>query len=231
MSGAYVTTADDRGVTVMTVDRPPVNEINLELVEALNAELGAIAAVPPPALVIAGRPGCFSAGLDLKATPAYTTEQRREMVAAVNAMIVTAYGLPCPVVAAITGHAIAGGFVLALCADYRIASSAGQYGLTEVKVGVPYPAAAITIVRRELDAPAARRFALRGELVGAAECVDAGAFDEAVARDDVLDRALEIARQLAELPADVYARTKVGLRGETILAMRTAIGTDPLSAA
>lgn len=55
---------------------------------------------------------------------------------AINAMVITTYGLPCPVVAAITGHAIAGGFILALCADYRIASAQGRYGVTEVQVGM-----------------------------------------------------------------------------------------------
>ena len=65
-------------------------------------------------------------------------------------MVIATYALPCPVVAAVTGHAIAGGLVLALCADYRIASTAGRYGLTEIKVGVPYPQAAIMAVRSEL---------------------------------------------------------------------------------
>ena len=65
-------------------------------------------------------------------------------------MALGVYALPCPVVGAITGHAIAGGLVLALCTDVRVASSDGRYGLTEVKVGVPYPQAAIGVVQAEL---------------------------------------------------------------------------------
>jgi enoyl-CoA hydratase len=72
------------------------------------------------------------------------------MVDGINRMVLATYGMSCPVIAAVTGHAIAGGLVLALCADLRIASLEGRYGLTEVKVGVPYPQAAIGVVRGEL---------------------------------------------------------------------------------
>lgn len=71
-------------------------------------------------------------------------------------MVLASNGMPCPVIAAVTGHAIAGGLVLALSADLRIASLEGRYRLTEVKVGVPYPQAAIGVVRAELAAPAVR---------------------------------------------------------------------------
>jgi enoyl-CoA hydratase len=225
---AHVTTAQRDGVTVLTLDRPPVNAMSVELLEALVAELRALAAAPPPALVIAGRPGCFSAGVDLKAVPGYGAEEQRRMVAAINGMVLFAYGLPCPTVAAITGHAIAGGFVLALCADFRVASLDGRYGLTEVKVGVPYPVAAIGVVQAELAPPAARRLVLGNELVGAGDSVAMGAFDEALAGEQVLERALEIARGLAAFPAGVYARTKDGLRGGALRAMRAAADSDPL---
>ncbi len=227
MAGTGVTTAAHGRVTVLTLDRPPVNAMDLEFLEALTAQLQAFATAPPAALVIAGRPGCFSAGVDLKAVPGYTASEQRSMVAAINTMVIATYGLPCPVVAAITGHAIAGGFVLALCADYRIASLDGRYGLTEVKVGVPYPAAAIGVVRSELEPGAARRLALRGRLTSAADCVAFGAFDETVPAEEVLGRAVEAAGEFAALPAGVYAHTKDGLRGSAIAEMRAAAQTDP----
>jgi enoyl-CoA hydratase len=74
----------------------------------------------------------------------------------------------------ITGHAIAGGMVLALCADYRVSSDSGRYGLTEVAVGVPYPQAAIGVVRAELSPSAARVLTLRGPLTAAGECLRLG---------------------------------------------------------
>src|SRR5258708_5400642 len=164
MSGACATVTGHGPVTVLTLDRPPVNAMDLEFLDAVTAQLQAVANARPAALVVAGRPGCFSAGVDLKAVPGYTADEKRLMIAGINTMVIATYALPCPVVAAITGHAIAGGFVLALCADYRIASEEGRYGVTEVKVGIPYPAAAIAVVRAELEPSAARRLVLRSQL-------------------------------------------------------------------
>src|SRR4051812_10039286 len=139
--------------------------MDVGLLGELGAAVEEIAAAPPNALVLAGRAGFFSAGADLKAIPTYGPEEQRASVMGINAMALGIYALPCPVVAAITGHAIAGGFVLALTADQRVASTDGKYGLTEVKVGVPYPQAAIGVVRAQLTATAARRLALRKRLV------------------------------------------------------------------
>jgi enoyl-CoA hydratase len=160
--------------------------------------------------------------------PTYGPEDQRAAVEGINAMALGVYSLPCPVVGAITGHAIAGGMVLALCTDIRIASAQGRYGLTEVKVGVPYPQAAIGVVRAELPPHAARLLALGNELVDAQTCLRLGAFDEVVEPDDVVPRALEVATELAAMPADVYARTKAELRGVTILRLRDAVAEDPL---
>ena len=212
----------------MTADRPPVNAMNLELLDELVTTVEQLAADVPAALVLAGRPGAFSAGLDLKAVPAYEPDEQRRMVEGINAMALGVYGLPCPVVCAITGHAIAGGFVLAVCGDHRVASSEGRYGLTEVKVGVPYPQGAIGVVRAELTPAAARILVLGNRLVDADECLRLGAFDEVVEPDSVVDRAVEVARELAELPADVYARTKAELRADTLAAVRAAAAADPL---
>jgi len=227
---AHVSLEDRDGIAVLTVDRPPANAMDVGLLEELVAAVGRLAGDPPRALVLAGRPGFFSAGADLEAIPDYGPDEQRRSIEGINAMALGAYALPCPVVAAITGHAIAGGFVLALTADHRIASTAGQYGLTEVKVGVPYPQAAIGVVRAELTPHAARALALGNRLVDAQECVRLGAFDEAVAPTVVTARALEVAAELAAFPADVYARTKRDLRGATIDRLRAAAGQDPLLA-
>jgi enoyl-CoA hydratase len=215
-------------VTVLTADRPPVNAMNLELLDELVTTVEQLAADVPAALVLAGRPGAFSAGLDLKAVPAYEPDEQKRMVEGINRMALGVYGLPCPVVCAITGHAIAGGFVLAVCGDHRVASSEGRYGLTEVKVGVPYPQGAIGVVRAELTTAAARILVLGNRLVDADECLRLGAFDEVQPPEAVVDRALEVARELAELPADVYARTKAELRADTLTTLRAAATADPL---
>jgi enoyl-CoA hydratase len=228
MSQIAVTHAE--GVTTVLADRPPANAMDVTLLRELVAALQEVAADPPAALVLAGRPGFFSAGADLKAVPSYGPDDQRAMVEGINAMALGAYALPCPVVGAITGHAIAGGMVLALCTDLRIASSEGRYGLTEVKVGVPYPQAAIGVVSEELPAPARRLFAFGNALHDAQTCLRLGVFDEVVEPDAVLPRAQELARELAAMPGEVYARTKRDLRGAAIARMRAAAADDPLLA-
>jgi enoyl-CoA hydratase len=225
---AAVTVAPLGAITLVTIDRPPANAMDIALLEEVAGTLETLAPAPPGAVVLAGRPGCFSAGADLKAVPNYGPEEQRAMVRGINRMAIAAYGLRCPVVAAVTGHAIAGGMVLALCADYRVAASEGRYGLTEVKVGVPYPQAAIAVVRAELAPGAARSLALTGRLTDAQECLRMGVFDEALAPDSVLERALEVGAELAALPADTYVRTKLGLRGAALEAMPAAAASDPL---
>jgi enoyl-CoA hydratase len=223
-------TRDEHGVTTVMADRPPANAMDVTLLGELVAALGQVAADPPAALVLSGRPGFFSAGADLKAVPSYGPDEQRAMVDGINGMALGVYALPCPVVGAITGHAIAGGLVLALCTDLRIASSAGKYGLTEVKVGVPYPQAAIGVVDAELPSPARRLFAFGNGLHDAQTCLRLGVFDEVVEPDAVLPRAQELARELAAMPPDVYARTKRDLRGATIERLRAASADDPLLA-
>jgi enoyl-CoA hydratase len=224
----HVTLDERDGVTVLAADRPPANAMDVSLLGEIVAAIETLMKDPPPAVVLQGRPGFFSAGADLKAVPTYGPEEQRAAVAGINAMALGVYSLPCPVVGAITGHAIAGGMVLALCTDVRIASREGRYGLTEVKVGVPYPQAAIGVVRAELPPHAARLMALGNQLVDAATCERLGAFDEVVDPAQVVPRAIQVAQELAAMPAPVYARTKAELRGATITRLRAAVADDPL---
>jgi len=222
----FVSVEDHDGVLVLTIDRPPANAMDLALLEEITECVGGVADAPPAALVLAGTPGVFSAGVDLKSAPTWDDEERRRMAALISSMAFAVYGLPCPVVAAVTGHAIAGGLVLALCADFRVASSEGRYGLTEVKVDIAFPRVAIGVVAAELSAGAARRLALGAELCGAQECLREGVFDELTAPDAVLARATGLAAQLGGYPAPTYAKTKRDLRGATIERLRLAAHED-----
>jgi len=224
----FVSVETSDGVTVVRVDRPPANAMSLELLDELVAVLEQLAAGVPKALVIAGRAGFFSAGVDLKAVPTYGPDEQRRMVTGINRMVLATYGLSCPVIAAVTGHAIAGGLVLALCADLRIASLEGRYGLTEIKVGVPYPQAAIGVVRAELPSHTARRLVLGNELIDGTEAVRLGVFDAALAPDQVLPRALELASEAAAFAPDTYATTKRELRSQPLAAIQSSVESEPL---
>src|SRR5262245_8679212 len=111
------------GVRVLMLQRPPVNALDLALVGAiLDALRGARTESDCAAIVLTGAPGIFSAGIDTREVPAYTPRRRAEMLRAVNRMIFELYALPKPVVAAVSGHALGGGLVLALACDLRLAA-------------------------------------------------------------------------------------------------------------
>jgi enoyl-CoA hydratase len=224
----FVSVESSGEVALVRVDRPPANAIHLELLDELVGALEGLAADVPAAVVIAGRDGFFSAGVDLKALPSYGPQEHRRMVTGINRMVLAAYGMSCPLIAAVTGHAIAGGLVLALCADLRVASLEGRYGLTEVKVGVPYPQAAIGVVRAELAPHAARNLVLGNRLIDGPEALRLGLFDEALAPEAVLARAVQLATEMVPFPVHVYAATKRELRDRTISAIKAAVESEPL---
>ena len=163
--------------------------------------------------------------------PRFDDGQWRAMVDGINQLFLGWYSFPRPVVCAVNGHAIAGGLILALCGDHRIGSGVGKLGLTELRAGIPYPVAAMAIVRAELAPPAVRVLAMRAELVDSGpEAVELGLLDELAEPDALLDRALEVAHGFAALPRAAYARVKEQLRGETVAALTRVVeeGTDPM---
>jgi len=227
----YVSIRAEGDVAIVAVDRPPANALDPELLERGRDAVRELEGVDPAAIVLQGRPGFFSAGLDLKVTPTLDDEGLRRLVRGINELFIAWYELPRPVVCAVGGHAIAGGLILALCGDWRVVGRSGRFGLTELQAGVPYPAAASAIVRAELAPPAARRLMLRAGLVDAAAALADGVFDEQVEDDAVIPRALEVASEMAALPAAAYARTKRDLRGNVLDELRTAVATDAESLA
>src|SRR4051812_17603889 len=210
-------------LAVGRINRPPANAMSPELLADGLAVTDELRADPPAAVVLTGLPGYFSAGLDLKMVPTLDEQGQRGMVDGVNRIFSAWYRLPWPTVAAVTGHAIAGGMILALCCDYRVVGSAGKFGLTEVRVGVGYPTAALTVVQAELSPQAARRLALVADLVDAGTALQSGAFDEQVEDERVEERALEVAAELAKLPGPAYAQTKLTMRAAALAVMDSVL--------
>jgi enoyl-CoA hydratase len=224
-------TIEQRGeVALVRIDRPPANAMDPELLGDSRAALAELRAAEPEAVVLTGRPGFFSAGVDLKLAPTLDEDSQREMVGAINDAFLDWYSFPRPVVCAVNGHAIAGGLILALTGDRRIGAGEGKLGLTELRAGIPYPAAAIAIVRAELTPPAARTLALTADLVDMRRGAELGLLDEVTEPDHLLDRALEVAGELGALPRSAYAHVKEQLRGATTAALRDTLerGEDPM---
>ena len=219
-------------IAVLRIDRPPVNAFDLDVGRAFETVLDDVARSDSAALVLTGTGACFSAGLNLKVVPTYGPAEQRTMVETANRMLGRLYALPLPTVAAVNGHAIAAGLVLVLTCDYRVgAAGAGRYGLTEARAGIPFPGAAMAIVRAELAPAAARTSTLVARNVDAERAAALGILDELVTSDEVLPRALTVAADLASMPREGYARIKHQLRAPTIAAIDALVrGADPMLA-
>lgn len=190
------------GVTVVRFDHPPVNAFDLALVEdAVDAFRG----IDGPA-VLTGAGACFSAGVDLPVIIDGGAAYTDRFLAAVSAAFLAVFDHPAPVVAAINGHAIAGGCVLAMAADVRLMSR-GKIGLSEVAVGVPFPVAALEICRYAMG-PSVTGAALQAGNIDAESALARGWIDELVGADDLLPRAISIAGALGRHGPAAYALTK-----------------------
>jgi enoyl-CoA hydratase len=184
-------------------------------------------------VVVTGMGQAFSAGLDLKVVPTYGPEEQRAMITAANRFLTRLYSLPRPTIAAVNGHAIAGGFVVVIACDYRIGTARPcKIGLTEARAGIPFPAAAMAILRAELSPPVARVLTLVARNVGPDAARAQGVLDELEPPDRVLSRAMEVARDMARIPAEAYVRIKEQLRGEVTARLQDLIarGGDPMFA-
>src|SRR4051812_9115898 len=217
-------------VALVRIDRPPANAMDLELLRAGNDVRERLEAERPGAVVLTGRDGFFSAGVDLKLAPTLGLDEQGEMVAGINRLFAGWYSFPGPVVCAVNGYAIAGGLILALCADYRVCATEGRLGLTELRAGIPYPAAAMVAVRRELPTRAARLLVLEADLIDPQRAHELGVVDELAEPGDVLDRAFAIAAERAALPRDAYERVKRQLREATVREIQEAVQADPMLA-
>lgn len=220
------------GIAIMYLDKPPVNAIDRRLVDdGMKCLLKISADKELRALIITGSGKCFSAGLDLKVVPYYSLSEQRQMVEELNDIVLKLYGFPIPTVAAVNGHAIAGGFILVLSCDYRIGTTSEcKIGITESRVGIPFPTSTIEVLRAELSPMVARKMTLVGRNLSPEEAFQNGVFDELQQSDKVLSRAKEVAMDLGTMPRDAYAQIKHQLRENTIRRIQQVIdeGSDPL---
>jgi Delta3-Delta2-enoyl-CoA isomerase len=219
-------------VRELRLARPPANALSPELIVALAQAVGAAAeeaeqaprlSERPPrperlaALVLSGAPGMFSAGLDV---PYLLTRDRggiRDMWRDFYSLLRGLAGSPLPLVAAITGHSPAGGAVLALYCDVRV-MAAGDYriGLNEVRVGLPMPPVILAAMRRLVGPRLAERLCVGGALLTAAEAERAGLVDEVVPPEQVVERAVAVAAELAALPRAAMTETRRMARADLV---------------
>jgi enoyl-CoA hydratase len=201
------------GVAVLTMAYGKVNALDIEFCDALAARFNDLRKSDAKAVVLTAKGKVFSAGVDLKRLSAGGAGYIRSFLPALHRLYEAVFFHPKPVVAAVNGHAIAGGCVLACCADRRLmARDSGRVGVTEILVGVPFPALAFEVVRFAVPPRYLSEFALSGATYATDEALRRGWVDEIVEAGELMDDAIAIARELSLLSPAAFAQTKLQIR-------------------
>ena len=198
-------------VAVVKLNRGVTNAMNAELIRELADTLEKLRTMPDVRAIVlsSNNEKFFSIGLDIPQLYDLAEEAFREFYKAFNRVCMELYTLPKPTVAGITGHAIAGGCILALCCDYRmIAEGRKLMGLNEIKLGVPVPYVADCILKSIVGRREAQEMMKSGEFYQSEVLLKKGLVDEVVPQAEVIARAMEKAEILSSMPPEVYRKTK-----------------------
>jgi enoyl-CoA hydratase len=215
------------GIAILTLAHGKANALDLELCTRLTEVLDELRAEPVCALVLTGQGRIFSAGVDLLRLLDGGVDYVRAFLPALQRAFRAAFSFPAPVVAAINGHAVAGGCILAATADRRLlADSGGRVGLPELRVGVPFPAEAIEVMRSVLPPGRFRTLVVGGAMLDAGAAHDWGLVDQVVQPDSLMEQALRAARDLATIPPEAFRLTKQQMRAPALARMDEAERTE-----
>ena len=208
---------DHGPVRELRLARPPANALNPGLLQRLAQELDAAARSGARALVISGRPGMFTGGLDVPELLQLDRQQMRDAWKVFFDVQARLAASALPVVAAITGHSPAGGAVLALYCDYRVmADGAFKIGLNEVQVGLCPGPVIYAVLRRLVGARHADQVISSGRLLGPAEALEIGLVDRIEPESEVVPAAVAWAQSIAGLPPEAVAATRKFARQDLI---------------
>lgn len=214
-------------VRELRLARPPVNALSPELLQALTSAIQAAPVEGARALVLSGREGMFTGGLDV---PLLLELDRDGLLRALEVFFDAMEALATselPVAAAITGHSPAGGCVLALFCDWRV-MAAGSYviGLNEVRVGLAMPGLIADAAARLVGPGRAEQICTAGRLLSPEEALSIGLVDRVVPPDEVVGEAVSWAAEIAALPARAVSLTREVVRADLVAAVRSARRDD-----
>ncbi|MEA2713188.1 MAG: enoyl-CoA hydratase [Gemmatimonadales bacterium] len=200
-----ITETDD--LCTITVDDGRANALNFESVEALSQAIEK-RSTTSQALILEGRPGIFCAGLDLAVVRSGDELRLRQLLDLCEGLYRIMLSSPVPIVAACTGHALAGGALMLLCCDYRVGLRGDfRIGFNEVAIGMPLPRFGSDVAQARLNRERFIRATVLAETTGPDEAVTVGFLDE-VHDADVAEAAARKAAALVALPRDAYAAGK-----------------------
>ena len=226
MSDSVVTYELRGRVALITIDDGKANAVTHALAAELAAALSR-ARGEAGAVVIAGRPGRFSAGFDL-AVMTSGAQEARALLRAGAEVAMEIFGFPVPVVLAVTGHALAMGAILLLAADHRIgAEGTFKIGLNEVAIGMPVPAFAVELARECLTTTAFTAAINHAQVYDPAGAISAGYLNAVVPADEVVDAALAHAAELADrLRHGAFVLTRTNCRGAAAALIASKLESD-----
>ncbi len=205
------------GAALVTLDRPPLNALNADVLEEGAAKLRELASAPPEAgIVLTGAGKAFTAGVDIKAAADADREMNQRLLWGINDIAAALYRLPCALVCAINGHAIGAGGIISLAADWSVIAHDAKLkiGLPEAKAGLPFPPVPQIIMEHEMDPVWRRRTALTSELYSAEQSIATGLADELALPGVLIDTAIGRARNIQAQPA--FNAVKRNMRREAL---------------
>jgi enoyl-CoA hydratase len=207
-----------RGTThLLSLCHGKVSALDLELIQALTASFHAFGDSDGRALVLTGRGTAFCGGADLRRLIAEDARYIDAFLGELVIMLREMLNLERPVIAAINGHAIAGGCILAAACDRRLmAEGRGRIGVTELFVGVPFPPLALELLVANYTPAVLRTLVYEGGLFSPTEAVAMGIVDGLIPPDQLLDAALELAARLGGIVPETFAVTKAQLNQRII---------------
>ena len=214
-------------LAVLRLDKARGNAIDEALVDELTAACVALEADAGVrgVLLASAHPKLFCPGLDLVGLVEYDRPAMQRFMGKFAGMVWQLYGLRKPVVAAVGGHAIAGGCILALAADQRILARGGvQIGLNEVRIGVPLPWSVAVMLRAVVGPAAVTRVALLGRNFADDEALAAGLADELADAAGFEDFCLRRLEEFAEKDPIAVGTTKAWLRASALAEMQKEEG-------
>lgn len=195
-------------VALLRLDNQVSNALSTTLVEDLSAAIKQIRG-KYRGMVLAGGSKFFSIGFNLPELLKLDRSDMAEYFYRFNKAVLDILTLPVPTACAITGHAIAGGTILATSCDYRfLASGRKLMGLNEIKIGVPVPYLSDLMLRQIAGDRAATEMTYHGEFIEPEKARSIGIADEVLYPDKVENRAIEKITELATLPGDAFAEIK-----------------------
>jgi enoyl-CoA hydratase len=219
MEGSPVSYRLEEKIAIITMDDGKANALSPGMIEALNEAFDR-AENESKGVILAGRPGRFSAGFDLKVMMT-GKDAAISMIVAGGKLFLRLYEFPKPIVMAVSGHAIAGGVLLAATGDWRIGAR-GEFklGLNEVANGMPVPILAHELARDRLLTSELMPAVAHAKIYDPEDAARAGWLDQVEDGDKLAGAAMEVIGKLSALPSTAYVATKRSLRRQTIAHIR-----------